>query len=85
MTNKGEWFSHIKGDGVCDSKFERSIFNQLKAAGLHVVREPRPIHYGPLRYLPDFGRKTRAGKDVFIEAKGWLNTKAAAKMRSVKF
>lgn len=88
MTTKSEWHSHIKPVGVFDSKFEKGIFDQLKAAGVDVIRSPGPIWYGRpderKRYLPDFLVKTRDGRRVFIEAKGWLNTQAAEKMRYVK-
>jgi len=69
-------------------QFERSILDQLRAAGVHVVREPGAIGYGRpderKRYFPDFSVTTKDAQTVYIEAKGWLNTKAAEKMRYAK-
>jgi len=83
------WYDKIKKCGEYDSKFEASIADQLTAARIKWWREPLPVPYrnntGSHRYIPDFGVKTKDGKRVLIEVKGWIDAAASNKMSAVKY
>lgn len=85
---KQEWFTHITGHNGYDSKFEAEIAKQLEAIGLEIRREPRLTYGLPgedevRTYRPDWVVKTGWGP-VYIEAKGYLDVKAKAKMEAVR-
>jgi hypothetical protein len=67
------------------SKFEESIWDAAKRSRRNLEHEPHFIPY-IMRgsYLPDFIIKTKTGKDIYIEAKGYLDAGSCKKMLAVK-
>ena len=89
VSNKPEnWYGHIRSCGRYRSRFERRIAEQLKTKGVKYWYEPIRIPYewrGETRhYIPDFGVKTKEGKRVLLEAKGYMDERASWKMVAVK-
>ena len=67
------------------SKFEESIWNAAKRSRKSLTHEPHFIPYVIKgNYLPDFVIVTKSGKEVIIEAKGYLDAAACRKMKAVK-
>lgn len=67
------------------SKFEESIWDAAKRSRKTLQHEPHFIPYIMKgSYLPDFVIKTRSGKTIYVEAKGYLDAAACKKMKAVK-
>jgi hypothetical protein len=67
------------------SKFEESIWNAAKRSRKTLTHEPHFIPYVMRgNYLPDFVIVTKSGKEIIIEAKGYLDAAACKKMKAVK-
>ena len=63
------------------SKYEETIYNNVLSEGLSVEFEPFKLNYTiPGRYLPDF----LLPNGIIIEAKGFFDQRARAKMVAVK-
>lgn len=90
MRSKREWHSHIKAHNGYRSKFEADVAQQLEEAGVTWEYETARIPYKNQNepngiYIPDFKVIRDDGSVFFIEAKGWVNNKAACKMTAVKW
>lgn len=67
------------------NKFERRILDQLEGTRLEFSYETEKIPYILSRnYIPDFVIKTKSGKKLYIEAKGYFRPEHKAKMVAVK-
>jgi hypothetical protein len=67
------------------SKFEESIWEAAKRIRRNIQHEPHFIPYVMKgSYLPDFIIKTKSGKYIYVEAKGYLDAAACKKMKAVK-
>jgi len=63
------------------SKFEETVYNDAVSNGITVEFEPFKLEYTIFgRYLPDFVLPN----NIIIEAKGYFDVKARAKMAAVK-
>lgn len=65
--------SEWQADGY-DSRFEWTIGQRLRALGVEFEHQPEALEYVKVcKYTPDFKIKTRSGKEMLIETKGyWL-------------
>lgn len=71
--------------GIYQSQLEHRIAKQLKKGMSDVKYEPFKISYTIRKdYVPDFVVRTRSGKTIYIETKGWFKTEDRVKMRAVK-
>lgn len=71
--------------GKYQSQLEARIAKQLKKGMGDVQYEPFKVTYTIRRdYVPDFVVRTRSGKEIYIECKGWYKTEDRIKMRAVK-
>lgn len=71
--------------GKYQSQLEARIAKVLKKGMADVQYEPTTLAYTIRKdYVPDFVVRTRSGKTIYIETKGWFKTEDRIKMRSVK-
>lgn len=75
----------VLNESTLRNKFERRISDELKSLKLKVSYETEKLPYILRRnYIPDFIVKTKAGKKIYIEAKGYLRPEHKSKLVAVK-
>lgn len=71
--------------GKYQSQLEARIAKQLKKGMGDVQYETIKLTYTITKtYIPDFIVKTKKGKLIYIETKGWMKIEDRVKMRAVK-
>ena len=71
--------------GKYQSQLEARIAKQLKKGMGDVQYETTRLTYTITKtYIPDFIVKTKKGKLIYIETKGWMKIEDRVKMRAVK-
>ncbi len=71
--------------GKYQSQLEARIAKSLKRGMANVEYEPTTLEYTIRKhYVPDFVVRTRSGKTIYVECKGWYKIEDRIKMRAVK-